>query len=393
MAKQLNIKLAFQERFEHLPSLVIKSPGRINLIGEHTDYNKGFVLPTAINKYIYFAISPVLSGRTCEVHALDFNERYTFDIDKIEKQAPGWQNYILGVVAELKKLGLSLGAFNVAFGGDIPQGAGMSSSAALECGLAFALNELYELGLSRKELAKCAQMAEHNYAGVKCGIMDQFANLMGKEMAAIKLDCKTLGYHHFPVDLDNYKIVLCNTNVSHNLASSEYNVRRQQCEEGVGIMAKIDPAVQSLRDATPALLDKVKGDMDPVVYRRCRYVIEENDRVEAMCDALNHKDFERIGQILYQAHEGMKNEYEVSCPELDFLVEFTKDKPYVLGARLMGGGFGGCTINVVLSEKIEEFVTEATRAYKEEFDKEMTYYVTIASEGTSVIESYELSPV
>ena len=380
-----------EELYGGTPDIIVQSPGRINLIGEHTDYNEGFVLPAAVDKNIVFSLSlkKEVNNNRVTAYSLDFEESFDFHLDNIKPLESGWQNYIMGVVAELQKAGGEIQGFDLIFSGNVPRGSGLSSSAALECGLGYGLNEMFELGFSREKLAGICQMAEHNYAGVKCGIMDQFASLNGKKDAVFRLDCRSLDYEYFPLELGEYKIVLCNTNVSHNLASSEYNTRRAQCEEGVEIIQKHFPHVKSLRDASLHMINELKNELSPVVYNRCKYVIEENIRVEMVCKALEDKDFQLVGSILYKAHEGMRTEYEVSCKELDFLVDFTKDKPYVLGSRLMGGGFGGCTINLVKSDMIDQFIKESEGAYMEEMGLKMSSYVVTTADGSEVVAKTE----
>jgi len=336
------VEQEYIRKFEGQPILV-KAPGRINLIGEHTDYNLGFVFPAAVAQSIYFAIG-VSDKPHCTAISLDQKERFNFRLEEVRPlNERSWKNYILGVVGEMQKAGNEVGNFNVVFAGDIPIGSGMSSSAALECGLGFGLNELFDLGISRVELAHIGQAAEHNFVGVKCGIMDQFASLMGKKDQAFILDCRSLDYEYFPLALDRYELLLINSNVQHSLADSEYNVRRQQCEEGVGIINKKYPKVLSLRDVKSHVLEEHKRLLDPVVYSRCRYILEENSRVKAMGEALKKSDFIAVGNILKDGQIGMKEDYEITCPEIDFLADFANDHPAVLGARMMGGGFGGCT--------------------------------------------------
>lgn len=379
------VKNEFQDRFQNTP-LLVRAPGRINLIGEHTDYNLGFVLPAAVGQSIYFAVGPSSDPGKCQLVSLDQQETYDFQLSDL---APvpngGWRNYILGVVAEIQKAGKKVPGFSLVFSGDVPQGSGMSSSAALECGTCFAINELFGLGLEKVEMVKMAQQAEHNYAGVKCGIMDQFASMMGHKDQALLLDCNSLEYHHFPVHLSNYSLVLCNSNVSHNLASSEYNVRRQQCEEGVSILQQRYPAVKSMRDASLEQLQAVKAEMPEVVYRRCKYVIEENGRVHAMTEALEQDDFKKVGNILRTAQLAMQHEYEITCPEIDFMADFATEHQDVIGSRMMGGGFGGCTINLVKKGAEKSFEAALNEAYLEKFQKEITPVEIDVSEGVRII--------
>lgn len=377
-------------KVEHIERLtkeqiLIESPGRINLIGEHTDYNNGFVLPAAIDKRIRLSFQKSIAPNHCKVTALDKQDQFEFDLTTIQPIDGGWQNYVLGVVAALQKLTDKIQGFECTFGGNIPIGAGMSSSAALGCGIAMGLNELFALGLERSTLILAAQKAEHNFVGTLCGIMDQFASMMGKKNSAILLDCKTLDYHYFPLDLGNYSLLFLNSNVTHNLADTAYNTRRKECETGVQIIQKTHSEVLSLRDVTMEMLEAHKTAMPPIVFKRCAYVIEENQRVLDATKALEQKDFQRLGVLLYQSHNGLQYEYEVSCPELDYLVALTKEKPFVLGARMMGGGFGGCTINLIAQEQIEDFTAEAAKAYNTKFGIDLTPYIVALGDGTRVL--------
>jgi galactokinase len=373
----------FKDLFKTDP-LLIFSPGRINFIGEHTDYNMGFVMPAAIDKAIYIAISKSETGES-KVKSLDMGEEISFSIHKIQKSEKGWANYILGVIQELLKDDHQIGEINAVFGGDIPIGSGLSSSAALECGFCFGFNELYKLGIDPVSIAKYGQAAENKFVGMNCGIMDQYASVMGKEDHAMLLDCRSLERKYFPIQSDNYTVVLCNTNVKHSLVDSEYNVRRQQCEEGVAILKKHFPDIESLRDLTFDQLEAHKSELSEVVYRRCKYVIEENDRVGAFCDSLVKADTEQLGKLLFAAHDGLQHEYEVSCTELDFMVDFAKGSDSVIGSRMMGGGFGGCTINLIKPGKEKEYVSALEVAYKNKFGKEMTPYFLKVSHGTALV--------
>lgn len=373
----------FQELYHSKP-LLVRSPGRINLIGEHTDYNEGFVLPAAIDKAIYFAFSK-REDEKIELHALDFAAIYVGKISDLKKSGLHWPDYILGVVEQLQKLGKTVGGFNCVFSSDVPTGAGLSSSAALECGVALGLNELFGLGVDKITLVKAAQKAENEFVGLQCGIMDQFASMMGQKGKVIQLDCKTLDYQYEPLELKGYKIVLIDTNVKHSLASSEYNTRRQQCEAGVKSIQEKYPAVNSLRDATIAMLDGTVT--DPVIYSRCKYVIEEKERLLTGCEDLEKGDIASFGQKMFRTHFGLSKEYEVSCPELDFLVDAVKDNPAVLGARMMGGGFGGCTINIVKEDAVEYLVRDILPKYAAAMGKEATVTIANLENGTEIIQA------
>ncbi|MGB5667113.1 MAG: galactokinase [Maribacter sp.] len=377
--------MQFLENFT--PELTIESPGRINIIGEHTDYNMGYVLPTAIEKKITFNFQKNNSGTSCHVYSIDYDTGFELNLDRIEKSSKEWENYILGVLNEISKRSDKLRGFDCTLESNVPIGSGVSSSAALECGLAFGLNEMFDLGLSKMDIVELSQAAEHNYVGTKCGIMDQFASVMSKEGHVILLDCRSLEYSYIPIQIQPYKILLLNTNVSHNLASGEYNVRRAQCEEGVSILQKKNPEVVSLRDVTMAMLEDAKGDMDKTVYNRCKYIIQEKKRVLDAVEALKGNDLDKVGRLLYETHEGLSKMYEVSCPELDFLVEFSKKYDSVLGARMMGGGFGGCTINIVHEDAIEDFVEAASKAYEDEYNLKLTWFEASPSKGTSKVKN------
>lgn len=374
------IKASFVEKFNEQP-LVFRSPGRVNILGEHTDYNDGFVLPAAIDKYIYVAISKRADSRIC-LYSNEFGESFSCDVKEVEKTPMQWPNYILGVVDQLQKKGILLTGFNLLIDGDIPIGAGMSSSAAVECAAIFALNEIFNIGLSRIDLVPLAQKAEHVFAGVHCGIMDQFASMFGKKDQVIKLDCRSLDYEYVPLKLDGYKVVLFNTNVKHNLASSEYNIRRQQCESGVAIINRQIPGVKSLRDVNMEMLEQYVEPVDPLVFQRCKYVVLENERLLGACDDLRKQDLKGLGQKMYQTNQGLSNLYEVSCKELDFLVEFVKRQPGVAGARMMGGGFGGCTINIIEDAAIEPLIESISHAYQQSMNLPLTAYIVSIVDGT-----------
>jgi galactokinase len=372
---------AFKNIFAKHPTFIVRAPGRINLIGEHTDYNDGFVLPAAIDKAIYFAISP-RTDRFCKLYAADLNDTFEFSLDYLQKSSKGWANYLIGVTSELITAGYAIpNGFDVAFGGDVPNGAGLSSSAAVESGMGFALSELFELNVPRLELALTAQRAEHHFAGLQCGIMDMFASIYGKAHSVIRLDCRDLSYEYFPFDFANYQLVLCNSGVKHTLADSAYNTRRQECEEGVAILKQFYPNINSLRDVSLAEVEEHQADFAENVYRRCRYVVGEIERVVAACEDLKQGDLEAFGKKMYETHEGLSKDYEVSCVELDFLVQQTLSNNDVLGSRLMGGGFGGCTINVVKTEKINDFIQQMTIAYQHQFNRKLVCHVVEIIEG------------
>ncbi|MEL6537919.1 MAG: galactokinase, partial [Bacteroidota bacterium] len=310
----------YQGEFASSPRL-FRSPGRINLIGEHTDYNDGFVLPAAIDREIGMAVGP---NGTDEIrlHALDLNARVHTRLSAYQEVTQEWAKYILGVVDQLLKQGHNLGGFDVVFAGDIPQGAGLSSSAALECATAFALDQIFALGLDRTQIAQYAQRAENEFVGVNCGIMDQFASVFGQHQQAICIDCRSLGYSAIPLDLGDYQLVMVDSQVTHNLADSEYNTRRRECEEAVARLQTFYPDVVALRDVTPQQVQDHQADLPELLYRRARYIAEENERVTLATQALKKGDLEALGALLYQSHDGMRYGFEITCLELDFLVEF-----------------------------------------------------------------------
>ena len=378
-----NILQTFQQRYGEAPALVVRAPGRINLIGEHTDYNEGFVLPAAIDRAIWLAVSP-RPDNTINLYAQDLQEEHVATLDKLEKSGKDWPDYLLGTFSELHKDGFKPGGVNVVLGGDIPLGAGLSSSAAVESGMLFALNELYAFGISRPDLARLAQRSENNFVGVPCGIMDMFASLMGKADHALQIDCRSLNYKYYPVNFPDHTFFLCNSGVKHQLVDSEYKTRRQQCEEGVRLLQPVYPAVRSLRDVTLEMLASERSRFPEVVYKRCHYVVEENARVLAASAALERGELEVFGDLLYQAHRGAQLEFEISCPEVDFLVDLTRDQPGLLGSRMMGGGFGGCTINLIRRDEVAAFQAYATRRYKEAFHIEMLSWEVALTDGVGL---------
>jgi galactokinase len=381
----LGIRNKFIELFHREP-LMVRSPGRINLIGEHTDYNEGFVMPAAIDREIIFAIA-LSPGSTASVYSMKHDELIRFHVDDPTKiSAPFWLNYLLGVVRQFVDKGFPVKPFYCVVGGDVPTGAGLSSSAALECGFAFALNQLHSYTIPTLELIHMAQWSEHHFVGVKCGIMDQFSSMMGSEGKAFVLDCRSLSYRYFPVDLKEYTIVLCDTSVKHSLAHSAYNERRAECEKGVAILEKYYPGIKSLRDVTIDMIDIHGKEFPEKVFDRCTYVVQENERVLAAASDLEKGDLLSFGKKMYASHEGLSKLYEVSCPELDFLVAQAKTVEGVIGSRMMGGGFGGCTINIVLKRKVDTFVTTLQEAYLKNFQHEMKSYVVALKNGTSIID-------
>ena len=379
----------FKKKYSSTPHLYF-SPGRINFIGEHIDYNDGFVMPAAIDKGIYYAIA-LNNTDDINFHSVDFDEKLTINIRGIKKMT-GWKNYVLSVVNEFRipfsiygeGAGMRAG-FDCVFGGNIADGAGISSSAAVEGGLAFGINELFKFGYSRKELALLCQRAEHNFPGVMCGIMDQYANMFGKKDHVILLDTRSVEHQYFPLQLEGYEIVLINTKVHHSLASSEYNVRRKQCEEGLGILKK-EKGINSFRDIkSEEELLPFKDKMTGKVYDRCKYVVEEIIRTQAAAKLLQQNNLIEFGKLMFKTHEGLSKLYEVSCKELDFLVEKAKENKGVIGARMMGGGFGGCTINIIKKESVKGFLSNSTTAYQKKFKIDAEVIEVEVGDGTHEI--------
>ena len=370
----------FARRFGGDPILV-QAPGRINLIGEHVDYNLGFVLPGAVDKHIVFAIRP--SGNTVSrIFSLDYAEASEFGSHEL---VPGkhWVNYFMGVMHGFQQNGKMVGGVDCVFASTIPAGAGMSSSAALCCGFGFALNACFQSGLSRLDLARVAQHAEHHFAGVLCGLMDQYASLFGEANSLLLLDCRTNTHRSIPFPAAQCSILLIDTRVKHSLASTAYNDRRAACEEGVTAIKAVNPNVGSLRDVTLGDLDRFRGSLRPEVYRRCGYVVREMERTMKVAAALASPDLALVGQLMFQTHVGLRDEYEVSCAELDRLVELAASHPdLVLGARLMGGGFGGCTINLVRPGEVETFKALVTREYFAFFRIVPEFYTVQLAQGT-----------
>ncbi len=375
----VQVKKNFIKKF-HKDPLLVFSPGRINLIGEHTDYNDGFVFPAAINKGIYIALSKSDESFSTVI-ALDKKEAYQFDLDTIQPlQYNSWKNYILGVVAELQKTGKKIHNFNLVFSGDIPGGAGLSSSASLENGIAFGLNKLFDLNLSKNELVFISQRAEHNFTGVQCGIMDQYASMFGQENSAMLLDCRNLETTMHSIDFSPYEIILINSNITHQLAESEYNKRREVCEKVASILK-----IKALRDATTGMLKTIQSQLSKDEFEKAIYVIEENKRVLTATKTLESKNYQAFGNLLLESHEGLSNQYKVSCRELDFLVGMAKKNQYVLGARMMGGGFGGCTINLVRKDETDNFINEVRDSYISNFDVQVSAYQVKLGKGTQLI--------
>lgn len=374
----------FQKIYHSDPQYLFLSPGRINIIGEHVDYNSGYVLPAAINKYICFAISAT-SDDHCTIIAKDLNETYSFQLgDELRPVDKMWANYILGVLQQFKEKNLPLKGFNIVFSSTIPMGAGLSSSAALECGFGFALNTIFDLGLTKEEIALIGQKSEHTFVGVNCGIMDQFASVFGKKNKVIKLDCDTLEYEYHNANFKKHALLLLDSNVKHTHLTSGYNDRRKEVEQGLAILKNHFPEIKTFRDCTEEQLLQLKELLGETIFKRCHFVVKEIRRVLDAVNALEASDFKRLGQLMYQTHEGLSKEYEVSCDELDFLVNAVKGDKTVLGSRMMGGGFGGCSINLVKKGKEKNLIERISKDYRNAFGIELKPYKVKIAKGTTI---------
>jgi len=377
------IEDTFSKHFPGKP-ITVTSPGRINIIGEHTDYNDGYVLPAAIDKGVSVATGK-RNDNLVKLFSTQYSEEYELSIDAIAKSKKSWVNYVIGVVDQLLKRGDLITGFNMVIHGNVPVGAGLSSSAALECAVAFALNELFDLKLDKLEMILLTQRAEHEFAGVMCGVMDMFASVYGKLEHAIKLDCRTLEFEYVPIKIPGYKLLLLNSNVKHNLASSEYNDRREQCENGVNLIKKHIPSVKTLRDVTEDMLEKYVLPIDKLIYKKCNYVVQENIRLIGACENLKKGDLFGLGSKMFETHAGLSQDYAVSCKELDLLVDIVRNDEAVLGARMMGGGFGGCTLNLVKEDEIERLVNVVGEQYFIQTKLECSHYVVSVANGTHLV--------
>lgn len=376
----------FQEKFGSTPEKVVLSPGRINIIGEHIDYNDGYVLPAAIDKIICFAFSKNNSNES-NIIALDLNEEMVVDLTaKVTLSEVVWTNYLLGVVKQLQDNGFNFEGFNCVFSSTIPVGSGLSSSAALECGFLYGINALFQLQIKPVDIALMGQKAEH-WVGINCGIMDQFSSVMGLENQVIKIDCKTLEFEYHKADFNEYALILFDSNVKHSLMTSAYNQRRQQCEEGLAILKNNFPEISSFRDCSLEQVQQLQNVMSPNVFKRCSFVVKEIQRVALACAALDQGAIETLGQLMFETHAGLSKEYEVSCDELDYLVDFVKNEKAVVGSRLMGGGFGGCTINLIKKGEEETIKSKLVQGYKTVFGIDLKIYDVKIGNGTSLYET------
>ena len=376
----------FKKTFGKEPQKIVLSPGRINIIGEHIDYNDGYVLPAAIDKIICFAFEKSNSN-TSRIIAIDLDDEFEINLaDPIELSDNVWTNYVRGVMLQLQNKGFQFEGVNCVFSSTIPVGSGLSSSAALECGFLFGVKELYNLDIKPVDLALMGQSAEH-WVGINCGIMDQFSSVMGLENKVLKIDCRTLEYEYHNADFNDYSLILFDSNVKHSLMTSAYNERREQCEEGIAILKANFPEVKSFRDCTEEQVQSMKEKMSEDVFKRSLFVVKEIKRVIKACHALDNGDIPTLGKLMYETHEGLSKDYEVSCPELDMIVDTLKTEEAVVGSRLMGGGFGGCTINLIKKGHEERIKAKLSALYLETFGIELKIYDVKISNGTSLYKN------
>ncbi|MEZ4886233.1 MAG: galactokinase [Chitinophagales bacterium] len=361
---QANITKNFQQVFKNQVQFYIKAPGRINLIGEHTDYNMGFVLPAAIDKHILFGFATNGTEDMCRLKALDMNGSYEYSLKDIQKTEHSWVNYLLGVVQQVQKRNIEVRGFDCIFAGNIPIGSGLSSSAALECGFARGLCELAGVTLEKWEIARIGNQTENQFLGIQSGILDQFSSTFGAKNKVMLMDCRSQTFEYVPLDLGEYCLVLINSNVKHEHTTSGYNDRPTECKQAVRLLQNDFPNIESLRDVTSAMLEQSASRLSPTLLNRCKFILAENERVHQFCGHLKAGKVLPLGELLRQSHHGLQHLYEVSCAELNMLVDFTRDIPEVLGARMMGGGFGGCTLNLMEKKESEQITSEIMEAYR-----------------------------
>jgi galactokinase len=379
-----NTTTFFEKSFGTNPQKVVLSPGRINIIGEHIDYNDGYVLPAAIDKVICFAFEKNETKKS-KIIAIDLNEEFEADLtQEIVLSDVVWTNYIRGVIKQLQDNGFLFEGFNCVFSSNIPVGSGLSSSAALECGMIFGIAALFDLKIEKTDIALLGQKAEH-WVGINCGIMDQFSSVHGLENKVIKLDCNTLDFEYHNADFKDYSLVLFDSNVKHSLFTSEYNTRRIECEQGLKIIKNNFPEVKSFRDCTEVQLLSIQDKINETVFKRVHFVVKEINRVIKACEALDNGNIELLGQLLFETHYGLSQEYEVSCAELDMLVDTAKKDTAIIGSRLMGGGFGGCTINLIKKGHENEVKSKFSNLYLDTFGIELKFYDVKISNGTTLL--------
>ncbi|KLT70668.1 galactokinase [Flavobacterium sp. ABG] len=379
-----NTTAFFEKSFGNSPQKTVLSPGRINIIGEHIDYNDGYVLPAAIDKVICFTFAKN-NSTTSKIIALDLNEEFEVDLTKeIQLSEITWTNYILGVLKQLQDNGFSFEGFNCVFSSTIPVGSGLSSSAALECGMIFGVAALFDLTIKKVDIALMGQKAEH-WVGINCGIMDQFSSVHGIENKVIKLDCNTLEFEYHDANFKDYSLMLMDSNVKHSLFTSEYNTRRMECEEGFSFIKSHFPEIKSFKDCSEQQLLSLQDKMNPIIFKRVHFVVKEINRVQKACEALDSGNIELLGALLFETHNGLSQEYEVSCAELDMLVATAKADDTIIGSRLMGGGFGGCTLNLIKKGSENEVKNKFSNLYLNTFGIELKFYDVKISNGTILI--------
>ncbi len=378
------LEQAFGLLFRESPR-IYKAPGRVNLIGEHTDYNGGFVMPAAIDFFTWVATSP-RNDRKLVVRSVNFEQQVEFSLDDIHPAGGHqWSDYVLGVAKVLEQSGCRIPGANLLIGGTVPLGAGLSSSASIEVAVASALAAVASVTIDSRQLALLCQQAENEFVGARCGIMDQFISVHGRREHALLLDCRSLDYRQIPLP-KNASLVICNTMVRHSVAAGEYNHRRAECEEGVRIIARQNPSIKALRDVSPSDLDRIASELPTVILRRCRHVITENTRVESAASALTRGDLQWFGQLMYQSHASLRDDYEVSCPELDLMVKLAQKEDGLYGARMTGGGFGGCTVNLVQDDKADSFKANVASAYHRATGISPEIYICSTAEGVTKIK-------
>lgn len=375
----------FESLFGDAPEILAKAPGRINLIGEHTDYNKGYVLPAAIDRYMYFAFSKNNSNTTT-IHALDISETVEFTV-LVKQENKTWSNFFIGILIQLNKSGINISGFDLVFGGDIPLGGGLSSSSALECGFLKVLNTSFSLNLSHMEMIEISRKSNHEFLGLAGGIMDQFSVLYGRENNAILLNCDNLEFEYIPVNLDNTEILSVNSKVSHSLIHSAYNERVRECNEALKLIQNHHPNVIHLSMASKTQINSATTSMNETQVNRAEFIYKENERVHKFVEAIKSKSIEEAGQLLFKSHYGLRDKYEVSCKEIDILVQLAEENEHIHGARMMGGGFGGCTINLVKHENLQQVIQDISIRYKNDTGITPEFYQVKICEGASIIRS------
>lgn len=368
------------------PSVIVRAPGRVNLIGEHTDYNDGFVFPMALDFQILTAACK-RQDRLVRIHSVDYQKTVEFNFEQPIRfdNEERWSNYPRGVLAVLLEKGLSLTGMDLAFSGDIPQGSGLSSSAALEISVALTLQALNGFPMNGPDLARLCQRAENTFVGMNCGIMDQFISMMGRKDHALFLDCRNLEYRHVPLELGDHRILICHSGVKHSLVDSEYNKRRRECETGVSVLSQKNPKIKALRDVTLTELDTSKNELDQTVYRRCRHVITENQRVLESIECLSGNDLAAFGKLMNDSHDSLRDDYQVSCSEIDLLVDFARNSKGVLGSRITGGGFGGCTVTLISNSMVNDFTKSIKEYYQCKTGIIPRFYISRPAKGAELI--------